>query len=78
MTRNETVSTVTVAGIITFIVLLVGLSALLAYLGRRELLALSDSYTKNLQAQQRAAERLEHQAWLRNGQTQLAQQVLGQ
>ncbi|MGO0683253.1 response regulator [Pseudomonas fulva] len=78
MTRNETVSTVTVAGIITFIVLLVGLSALLAYLGRRDLLALSDSYTKNLQAQQRAAERLEHQAWLRNGQTQLAQQVLGQ
>ncbi|HCP28424.1 MAG TPA: two-component system sensor histidine kinase/response regulator, partial [Pseudomonas sp.] len=78
MTRNETVSTVTVAGIITFVVLLVGLSALLAYLGRRDLLALSDSYTKNLQAQQRAAERLEHQAWLRNGQTQLAQQVLGQ
>ncbi|NIX95178.1 response regulator [Pseudomonas fulva] len=78
MTRNETVSSVTVAGIITFVVLLVGLSALLAYLGRRDLLALSDSYTKNLQAQQRAAERLEHQAWLRNGQTQLAQQVLGQ
>ncbi len=78
MTRNESVSSVTVVGIATFVLLLVGLSALLAYLGRRDLLALSDSYTKNLQAQQRAAERLEHQAWLRNGQTQLAQQVLGQ
>ncbi|MFK3907131.1 response regulator [Pseudomonas monteilii] len=76
--RHDTVSTATVTGITTFILLLVSLSGLLAYLGRRDLLALSDSYVANLQAQQRAAERLEHQAWLRNGQTQLAEQVLGQ
>ncbi|MHA7112740.1 response regulator [Pseudomonas promysalinigenes] len=78
MTRTEKVGTVTVTAISIFVLLIVGLSALLAYLGRRDLLALSDSYTKNLQAQQRSAERLEHQAWLRNGQTQLAEQVLGQ
>src|SRR5690606_1245896 len=41
-------------------------------------MALSASYVENLQAQQRSAERLERQAWLRNGQTKLAEQVLGQ
>ena len=76
--RHDQVSTVTVAGITGFVVFIVALSAMLAYLGRRDLLALSDSYVHNLQAQQRSAERLEYQAWLRNGQTQLAEQVLGQ
>lgn len=78
MTRNETVSTITVTAISAFLLFIVTLSALLAYLGRRDLMALSNSYMENLQAQQRSAERLEHQAWLRNGQTQLAQQLLGQ
>ncbi|MBJ9977303.1 response regulator [Pseudomonas sp. S75] len=76
--RTEQVSRVTVISITAFILFIVGLSGLLAYLGRRDLLALSDSYVGNLQAQQRAADRLEHQAWLRNGQQQLSQQVLGQ
>ncbi|HEK0907568.1 TPA: response regulator [Pseudomonas putida] len=78
MARNEKVSTVTVTAISAFVLFIVGLSALLAYLGRRDLLALSESYVSNLQAQQRSAERLEHQAWLRNGQTQLGQEVIGQ
>ncbi len=78
MARNEKVSAVTVTAISVFVLLIVGLSALLAYFGRRDLMALSDSYSDNLQAQQRFAERLEHQAWLRNGQTQLSEQVLGQ
>ncbi|MGE7990697.1 response regulator [Pseudomonas sp. NPDC089554] len=78
MTRNEKVSSVTITAITAFVLFIVALSALLAYLGRRDLLALSDNYASNLQAQQRAAERLEQQAWLRNGQTQLSQQVLGQ
>ncbi|MEJ5863395.1 response regulator [Pseudomonas farsensis] len=78
MARNETVNNVTVTAMTGFVLFIVALSALLAYLGRRDLLALSDSYVANMQAQQRAAERLEHQAWLRAGQTQLAEQVLGQ
>ncbi|MDW9405468.1 response regulator, partial [Pseudomonas soli] len=76
--RNETVSTVTMTAISAFVLFIVALSALLAYLGRRDLLALSSSYVENLEAQQRAAERLEQQAWVRAGQTQLAEQVLGQ
>ncbi|MDD2107339.1 MULTISPECIES: response regulator [Pseudomonas] len=78
MARNERVNSVTVTVMSSFVLFIVGLSALLAYLGRRDLLALSGSYDENFKAQQRAAERLEHQAWLRNGQTQLAEQVLGQ
>lgn len=78
MARNERVNSVTVTVMSSFVLFIVGLSALLAYLGRRDLLALSATYDENFQAQQRAAERLEHQAWLRNGQTQLSEQVLGQ
>ncbi|KKO15432.1 MULTISPECIES: response regulator [Pseudomonas] len=78
MARNERVNSVTVTVMSSFVLFIVGLSALLAYLGRRDLLALSGSYDENLKAQQRAAEHLEYQAWLRNGQTQLAEQVLGQ
>ena len=78
MARNQKVSNVTITVISSFVLFIVGLSALLAYLGRRDLLALSATYDENLKAQQRSAERLEHQAWLRNGQTQLAEQVLGQ
>ncbi|MBF8739653.1 response regulator [Pseudomonas guariconensis] len=78
MARNEAVSRVTILLASAFVLFIVALTALLAYLGRRDLLMLSDSYLENLQAQRRAAEHLEHQAWLRNGQTQLAEQVLGQ
>ncbi|MFZ0152610.1 CHASE3 domain-containing protein, partial [Pseudomonas sp.] len=76
--RNEQVSSLTMAAISVYLLFIVLLSALLAYLGRRDLLALSNSYTSNLQAQQRSTQRLEQQAWLRSGQTQLAEQVLGQ
>jgi len=78
MSRNEQVNLVTVWAISAFVLFIVTLSALLAYLGRRDLLILSGSYIDNLKAQRRATERLEHQAWLGNGQTQLAEQVLGQ
>ncbi|MEG1042109.1 MAG: response regulator, partial [Pseudomonas sp.] len=76
--RNEQVSTQTVWAISVYLTFIVLLSGLLAYRGRRDLLALSSSFTSNLQAQQRAAQRLEQQAWLRSGQTQLAEQVIGQ
>ncbi|MBM3110403.1 response regulator [Pseudomonas sp. P66] len=76
--RSDQVSTVTVVAISVYLVFIILLSALLAFLGRRDLMALSSSYTSNLQAQQRATQRLEQQAWMRTGQTKLAEQVLGQ
>ena len=77
-TRNEEVRRTTLWSISLYVLFVVGISALLAYIGRRDLLSLSRSYSTNLAAQQSSARRLEQQAWLRNGQTELAEQVLGQ
>ncbi|MYN04272.1 response regulator [Pseudoduganella sp. DS3] len=62
------------------IFLAVGLSAsaLLAWFGRRDLLRLADTYRDALQEQHTHAHQLQHQAWLRAGQGQLAEQGIGQ
>ncbi|RON45727.1 response regulator [Pseudomonas frederiksbergensis] len=77
-TRNEEVRRTTIWSIALYLLFVAGISALLAYIGRRDLLNLSQSYSATLAAQQSAADRLEKQAWLRSGQTELAEQVLGQ
>ncbi|TWD52338.1 response regulator [Pseudomonas sp. SJZ131] len=77
-TRNEEVRRTTIWSITLYLLFVAGISGLLAYIGRRDLLNLSQNYSVNLAAQQAAAARLEKQAWLRSGQTELAEQVLGQ
>jgi CHASE3 domain sensor protein len=77
-TRNEEVSRTTMWSIGLYLLFIAAISGLLAYIGRRDLVNLSQSYAANLAAQQASARRLEQQAWLRNGQTELAEQVLGQ
>ncbi|TVT84411.1 response regulator [Pseudomonas sp. H3(2019)] len=77
-TRNEEVRRTTIWSISLYLLFVAGISGLLAYVGRRDLLSLSNSYSANLAKQQESAQRLEQQAWLRNGQTELAEQVLGQ
>ncbi|MBV7481117.1 response regulator [Pseudomonas sp. PDM31] len=77
-TRNEEVRRTTIWSISLYILFIAAVSAVLSYIGRRDLLGLSQSYSVNLAAQQASAHRLEQQAWLRNGQTELAEQVLGQ
>ncbi|MDI2590079.1 response regulator [Pseudomonas sp. 681] len=78
VTRSEDVRRTTIWSITLYLLFVAGLSGLLAYVGRRDLLNLSQSYGANLAAQQASALRLEQQAWLRSGQTELAEQVLGQ
>ncbi len=78
ITRNEDVTRTTVVSVTLYLVFVLGLSGFLAYVGRKNLLALSESYSANILSQQKIARRLEQQAWLRNGQTELAEQVLGQ
>ena len=78
LTRNEDVTRTTVISVTLYLVFVLGLSGFLAYIGRKNLLALSQSYAATLASQQKIARRLEQQAWLRNGQTELAEQVLGQ
>ena len=77
-TRNEEVRRTTIWSISLYVLFIAGISGLLAYVGRRDLVSLSKSYSANLTAQQKSARRLEQQAWLRKGQTELAEQVLGQ
>ncbi|MCF4996766.1 response regulator [Pseudomonas syringae] len=77
-TRNEDVRRTTIWSITLYLLFVAGISGLLAYVGRRDLVSLSENYVANLAAQQASAERLERQAWLRNGQTELAEQVIGQ
>ncbi|SDX88254.1 response regulator [Pseudomonas salomonii] len=76
--RNADVTRTTIISVTLYLVFVLGLSGFLAYIGRRNLVVLSDSYSANLASQQKIARRLEQQAWLRNGQTELAEQVLGQ
>ncbi|VVO62266.1 Sensor histidine kinase RcsC [Pseudomonas fluorescens] len=76
--RNDEVRRTTVMSISLYLLFIAGVSGLLAYVGRRDLMTLSQNYSVNLAGQQASAHRLEQQAWLRNGQTELAEQVLGQ
>ncbi|CAG4894606.1 response regulator [Paraburkholderia saeva] len=61
-----------------FLVFSLLVSALLAWLGRRELLNLSGTYDGALQRQAEQTEVLQHQVWLRSGQRLLAEKVIGQ
>ncbi|AZE49179.1 Two-component system sensor histidine kinase/response regulator hybrid [Pseudomonas chlororaphis] len=76
--RHENVTRTTVLSVVLYLLFVVGISGLLAYIGRRDLLNLSKSYSANLEAQQQSARSLAQQAWLRSGQTELAERLLGQ
>ncbi|MFZ6676923.1 response regulator [Undibacterium sp. Tian12W] len=54
------------------------LAGLLAMLGRRDLLSLSTSYSNALKKHADHALVLQQQAWLKSGQTELTEQVIGQ
>ncbi|WP_417660731.1 response regulator [Pseudomonas sp.] len=53
------------------------LSCLLAYFGRRDLLGLAAQHAQILEQQRQSTELIEQKAWLSNGQSLLAEQVLG-
>ncbi|MBD8472698.1 response regulator [Pseudomonas sp. CFBP 8770] len=76
--RSENVSRTIWASVSLYVLFVLVVSALLAYFGRRDMTELSTSYGGNLAALQKGAKRLQDQAWLRTGQTQLAEQLLGQ
>ena len=75
--RNNEASTTTIFCVGLYLLFVLGLSGFLAFVGRRDLISLSKSYQHNFELQLKAAQHLERQAWLRNGQTELAEQVLG-
>uniref|UniRef100_A4XNM7 histidine kinase n=1 Tax=Ectopseudomonas mendocina (strain ymp) TaxID=399739 RepID=A4XNM7_ECTM1 len=76
--RNAQVSSATTWGAGIYLVVSILFSALLALFGRRELLNLSHTYSAALGKQAEYAEEQHQRAWLRGGQTQLSERLLGQ
>ena len=76
--RADTAEGRTILAVVVFLILSLGSSGLLAYLGRRELLRLSDIYNDALEQRGKDNEVLQEQAWLRTGQTELAAHTSGQ
>ncbi|MDB5929287.1 MAG: response regulator [Polaromonas sp.] len=76
--RNEAARSTTFWSVVLYLVFTLGMSGMLAFLGRRELLRLSANYGEVLDQQTDHALQLQQLAWLRNGQTRLAEQMLGQ
>jgi len=77
-TRNEAVRLVGFWTVAIFLGVSLAVSCVLAWLGRRDLVRLSNVYRDALQEQHTHAYQLQHQAWLREGQSQLAGQGIGQ
>ncbi|WPB55140.1 response regulator [Xylophilus sp. GOD-11R] len=76
--RTDTAQRVSIATICLYLLFSVALGAGLAYYGRRELLRLSSTYDKVLAQQAEHAATLQRQAWLREGQNELAGRLMGQ
>ncbi|WP_194715492.1 response regulator [Noviherbaspirillum soli] len=76
--RGEEARRVTAITVTVYLVLSLLLAGGLALFGRRELLRLSESYNAALSHQGEHGRLLEHQAWLRAGQTRLAERIVGQ
>ncbi len=69
--------TIALSAIAAYLLISFGLAGLLSYLGRRELLLLSTTYSRSLAELQENADILERQAWQRTGQADLAEQCIG-
>ena len=76
--RNDAASKTATVTIALFLLFTVLFSGSLALFGRRELLSLTNTYGAILRKQAEHAERLQAQAWLRNGHTELSERLIGQ
>ncbi|MES2192247.1 MAG: response regulator [Pseudomonadota bacterium] len=76
--RTTDARSTTLWSVVAYLVFTLGISGVLAFFGRRELLRLSSTYGQALQKQAEDAMVLEEQAWLRTGQTRLAEHMIGQ
>ncbi|MBD9484235.1 response regulator [Pseudomonas sp. PDM14] len=76
--RNDKAGSTAIITIALYLLFNFSFSGLLAFVGRRELLGLSTFYGRMLEQQQAHNEQLKQQAWLREGQSQLAERIVGQ
>ncbi len=75
--RNADASNSTLLSTVLYLTVTLLFSALLAAFGRRELLRLSQNYAVSLAQQEAHAEEQRQRAWIRSGQTLLADRLLG-
>ncbi len=76
--RNERASFMAILIISVYAIFNLSFSGILAFFGRRELLRLSNFYATLLQQQEVVNEQLQQQAWQREGQSKLAESIIGQ
>lgn len=76
--RVQSSRQLTVATVVIFLVFGLGVSLLVAFFGRRELLLLSGSYDLAIKEHSDQTETLQQQAWLRSGQSLMGERVVGQ
>ncbi|GJH24337.1 response regulator [Caballeronia novacaledonica] len=76
--RVESAKQLTTITVAVFLFLSLTLSVILAIFGRRELMQLSSAFGAAIGEQERQTRALQEQAWLNEGQTQLAEKVIGQ
>ena len=75
--RVESAKQLTTITVVVFLILSLALSVILAIFGRRELMQLSSAFGAAIGEQERQTRALQEQAWLREGQTLLAERVIG-
>ncbi len=75
--RNDEARNTTFWGMAGYLLFSLGLSGLLAFVGRRELVQLSDTYGETEHKQAATALLLDQQLWLRTGQLKLAEHTIG-
>ncbi|WLI87784.1 response regulator [Massilia sp. R2A-15] len=75
--RNDEAKSTTRWSVIIFLLFKFGVSGMLAFFGRRDLVGLSNSYTKAMDQQRAHTELLESQSWLRTGQSELGMAMAG-
>ena len=76
--RNDDARKTITFSLAAYLIFVLGLTGFLGYFGRRELLSLSNNYESILQHQQEYADAQQQQAWMRTGQTSLAELGIGQ
>lgn len=76
--RNQFATSLSTGVVVLYLVFSIVVGTLLAYFGRRQLVSLSDSYAESLRRQVLHNEQLQRQAWLRDGQSRLGEQLIGQ
>jgi Signal transduction histidine kinase len=76
--RDDQMRSIGIIAVIVYLLVSCLVTGILGYLGRRELILLSNTYARSFEERQRHAQQLEHQAWQRSGQARLAEKCMGQ